>query len=352
MNDALDLSILDSGSDDHAVALARCGSDCAIAHLPFGKELAELTQFRDWIESAVRGDKSPPSSAELSAFGNKLFHFTLRDEIKRIYDRLSDNDVRLNILSNRSEVQNLPWEYLQDPNIASGPQYGRSVVRVVPTIGLNPAKPSSLGSRKVRVLFAAAAPTDQDSVDWEDAWDALERSLNSNLPDGVSLKLMDGTDPKALREAIEKQEFDIFHFSGHGQIRSGKGQLVLINRKTKKSEYLGSDEVSTILGGRGIRLVILSACMTATGNFRDEFSVISTALVKSGVTAVVANQMPISNKTIAPFVGYLYGKLMQCGNIDTAITFARIALRIDLNSLEWGIPTLYRHYLGAQLFKP
>jgi hypothetical protein len=53
MSDVLDLTILDSGSDDHAVALARCGSDCAVAQLPFGKELKEMTESRDWIE-AVR----------------------------------------------------------------------------------------------------------------------------------------------------------------------------------------------------------------------------------------------------------------------------------------------------------
>ena len=122
---------------------------------------------------------------------------------------------------------------------------------------------------------------------------------------------------------------------------------------------LTADQVCAILAGRGIRLVVLSACLTASGNFNDDFSVISAALVRSGIPAVVANQMPISNKTISPFVGELYGKLIKTGDIDLSMIEGRIALYSDLgvgkgasSGLEWGIPTLYRHYSGAQLYQP
>jgi CHAT domain-containing protein len=356
MSDALDLTILDSGSDDHAVALARSGADCAITQLPFGKQLKQLTEFRDWIESAVRGLKSPPTSSELEEFGETLFAFTFRDEVAELYNRLPKDDIRLNIVCNRSEIQNLPWEYLQEPRKARGPQRGRSVIRVVPTIGQNLPRPQPLGT-KVRVLFVSAAPTDQGEVDWEDVRDAVQRAFNANLPEGATLKLVDGADPRALRKAVAEEEFDVFHFSGHGQVKAGTGQLVLVNRKTQKSEYLDSEQVCAILSKRGLRLVVLSACLTAAGDFKDEFAVIAEALVRSGIPAVVANQMPVSNKTISPFVGEMYSKLIACGDIDLAMTEGRIALYADLakeasSGLEWGIPTLYRHYEGAQLYRP
>jgi len=359
MSDALDLAILDAGSDDHVVALARSGADCAMAHLAFGKELKQLIEFRDWIKDAVLGSKAPPSSSELQGFGEQLFTFAFRDEILELYERQPKEDVRVHIWSNRAEVQGLPWEYLQEPKKRRGPQRGRSVVRVVPTIGQVVPAPPALGP-DIRVLFASAAPTDQGAVEWEEVRDAVQRAFDVNLPDRVTLKLVDGADPKALRKAVADETFDIFHFSGHGQVsKDGKGQLVLVNRKTQKSEPLTADQVCAILAGRGIRLVVLSACLTASGNFNDDFSVISAALVRSGIPAVVANQMPISNKTISPFVGELYGKLIKTGDIDLSMIEGRIALYSDLgvgkgasSGLEWGIPTLYRHYSGAQLYQP
>lgn len=207
------------------------------------------------------------------------------------------------------------------------------------------------------MLFASAAPSDQGAVDWEDVRDALQRAFDANLPDKVTLKTIDGTDAASLLKAVKSEQFDIFHFSGHGQIKGGDGQLVLVNRKTQKSEYLTSQQVCSLLANRGIRLVVLSACLTSTGDFKDDFAVIAAALVRSGIAAVVANQMPVSNKTIAPFVGALYGQLLQSGDIDLATTEGRISLYVDLgkgaaSGLEWGIPTLYRHYAGAQLYKP
>jgi hypothetical protein len=356
MNDVLDLTILDSGSDDHAVVFARSGADCAIAQLPFGTELKQLTDFRDWIDSAVRGSKPPPNSSQLEKFGERLFVFAFRDEVMELYNRLAKDDVRLNIVCNRSEVQNLPWEYLQEPKKKPGPLRGRSVIRVVPTIGQELPEPPRLGTA-IRVLFASAAPTDQGAVDWENVRDAVQRAFDVNLPDGVTLKTVDGANSRALRRAIADEQFDIFHFYGHGEVKDGTGQLVLVNRRTQKSEYLDSEQVSAVLAGRGIRLVVLSACMMATGNFKDEFSVMAEALVRSGIPAVVANQMPVSNKTISPFIGQLYCSLIKSGDIDLAVTEGRIALYVDLakeasSGLEWGIPTLYRHYKGAQLYQP
>jgi hypothetical protein len=357
MSDVLDLFILDSGSDDRVVAVARAGADCAISRLPFGQELQGLTDFRNWIENAVRGTQAAPSASQLRGFGEDLFTFIFRDAIGELYNQLPKDDMRLHIVCDRPEIENLPWEYLQEPRKKRGPQRGRSVIRVVPTIGQDSPQPQPLGS-KVRVLFVSAAPTDQGEVSWEEVQAAMQRAFDANLPDDVTLTLVDGADPKALRQAILNEKFDIFHFSGHGRVKDGKGQLILVDRKTAKgkSQYVDAEQLSAILSGRGLRLVVLSACLTATGDFRDDFSVIAAALVRSGIPAVVANQMPVSNKTISPFVGQMYSTLMTSGDIDVAMTEGRIALYTDLakdasSGLEWGIPTLYRHHDGSQLYK-
>jgi hypothetical protein len=355
MSDVLDLFILDSGSDDHVVAVARAGPDCAISRLPCGRELEGLTDFRNWIENAIRGTQTAPSASKLRGFGEALFTFTFRDAIGELYHHLLKEDVRLHIVCDRPEIENLPWEYIQEPRKKRGPQRGRSVIRVVPTIGQYPPQAQQLGS-KVRVLFVSAAPTDQGTVSWEEVQAAMQRAFDANLPDDVTMTLVDGADPRALRQAILNEKFDIFHFSGHGRVKDGMGQLILVDRRTQKSQYVDAEQLCAILSGRGLRLVVLSACLTASGDFRDDFSVIAAALVRSGIPAVVANQMPVANKTISPFVGQMYSTLITSGDIDVATTEGRIALYTDLakdasSGLEWGIPTLYRHHDGAQLYK-
>lgn len=119
-------------------------------------------------------------------------------------------------------------------------------------------------------------------------------------------------------------------------------------------------QVASVLSGRNLRLVILSACLSGAGDIRDDFGPVANALLSSGIPAVVANQTSIPTKSVAPFVGALYQKLLREGNIDAAVMSGRLALQdelrktIPMNSavVEWGIPALYRLPGGAQLFEP
>ncbi len=84
---------------------------------------------------------------------------------------------------------------------------------------------------------------------------------------------------------------------------------------------------------------------------------IAEALVRSGVPAVVANQMPISVSSIADFTGALYRSLLTDGNIDVAVNKGRIALVKEIEAfkfaaVEWGIPVPYRRPGCSQLFIP
>jgi hypothetical protein len=354
--DALDLYILDSGGDEFAILLARSGDDLAVGRLPFGQELADLSSFRDRIDRAVRGFDDRPKPAELEAYGRRLFSYTFRDKIRRLYDLLPQTDVRINVLSDRAEVQKLPWEYLQEPDFVPGPRRQRSVVRIVPTIGQKPPPLIRL-QETIRVLFVSAAPIDQGPVDFAVVRAAIERTFGAKIPGRFTLKAVDGATRESFGTAV-KEPFDILHFSGHGDVSAdGKGRLLLVHRKNGSTDYLDARSLSKLLRGRDIRLVVLSACETSQGDFRDDFAVIAETLVNEGIPAVVANQMPVSNKSIAPFVGALYETLLTCGDIDLAVSDGRIALDLELGSaefaaIEWGIPTLYRNYAASKLYQP
>jgi hypothetical protein len=358
LNDTLDLTILDSGNPSHAVIFARCNADIAIARLPFEK-LAELDATRKTIEEALYGRGEKPTAQQLTQFGQDLFDFVIRDDVKTLYTLLPSTHVRIHLLSDSPKLQGLPWEYFQVPGTVSGPHPSRSVVRIVKTIGVPP--PVSLKfSQQVRVLFAYANPQDQaTAVSWDDVRQSIDDSFTWSR-EKYSLEIINEVTKQSLLKALNEKDFDIFHFSGHGTVVAGVGRLIL-NDGEDKSAYVTAEDLAGIFRGRAIWLAVLSACHTASGNFTDDFSVISETLVKEGIPAVVANQMPVYNQTMAPFVGTLYSQLLKHGDLDQAVNQARVTLAKLLGSsdlapgeeatLDWGVPTLYRHVAASKMFE-
>jgi hypothetical protein len=355
LEDVLDLWILDSGRES-ALACGRSAYDVAVTSLPYDEKYPELAAFRDRIDQAIRRKVDPPSPQELTAFGHRLFGFLFKGDLGELYGRLPAGHIRIRIFSNRADLQAIPWEYLQEPDRLPGPRRDRSVVRVVRAGGLPPPEPSPLSSQP-RVLFVAADPTDQSAVPWTELQATIERQFRARLGDGFDLRVVEGASEEDLAKALRQFPCDILHFSGHGDAIRGEGRLVLVDHRTDKSSYLPSRRLALLVRGRGIRLVVLSACETASGDFQDDFAVSASTLVREGVTAVVANQLPIPRQTVAAFVGSLYGELLLSGDIDLATGEGRTSLAAQLDSerrapIEWGVPTLYRHIGGSQLFKP
>jgi CHAT domain-containing protein len=363
MSDTLEIVILGAEPKTTAVVFARCDTDMALENLPADAELDSLLAFRDHVDQSLHSLKQRPQERDLAEFGNKLFRYVIRGEIAKIYTRLpKDAFVRLSILSNSQELQSLPWEYLQDPEEVPGPWRVRSVVRIIPTVASKPPAQLKLKGlkRKLKILFAYADPVDHDPVSWQAAMKAVADSLEARLPaSSFELKVIDAN-PKDLAETLQSGQYDIFHFSGHGIVdANGVGQVMLMDRAGQSSIPYDAAKLSNILRSRGIRLVILSACYTAAGNFTDKFDVTAKALINSGIPVVVANQFPVPDSTVATFVKPLYEELLRSGDIDLAVNEGRYLLANDQAltkgssaTLEWGIPTLYRHVAAAKIFEP
>ena len=149
----------------------------------------------------------------------------------------------------------------------------------------------------------------------------------------------------------------MIHFSGHGSIASGKTDLVFQDRHTNESKPVGTDQLTVFLRDRGVRLVVLTACDTSAVPAQGTFAVLAEALVRDGIPAVVASQLPLGNETAVYFVRPLYKELLSSGDIDIAVSEGRIALHEAITvkpgdaKLEWGTFTLYRHMSAKQIFK-
>lgn len=348
--ESLELSILDAYAQDYAIALARRDDDIAIRKIPFGDEVQALTGFRDRLDTALRGmgTAMAPTATEIEDFGRKLFHFTIGGDLLRLYNRLPQTHVSLKILTNHAELRKLPWEYWQEPDQAL-PRTGRCVVRVIPTIGKQ-APPPMAESALNNVLLVAADPIGLTGVSWQDIKDTIERVYNSRLGTSkLALTTIEGAEPLELLTELQTRPFDIVHFSCHGDVKDGMGRLMLVNSQTRRTAFITADELGRTLAGRDIRLVILSACDTSTPTAAD-FGSTAETLIAQGIPAVVANQAPVPNASMAPFVGALYTELRRSGNIDKAVTQGRITLSATKGP-EWGITTLHRLSGAAQLYQ-
>lgn len=355
MPGTLELFLLDSGCEGHVVALGRCNGHVAIERIPLDEKCREFVAYRTTLDGVVLGRTERPTRSELRAFGVALYAWLFRGELGTLYDHVPDGSVSLQVLSNRPQLKMLPWEYLELPNHPA-PHRDRCVVRVLPTCGVTAPAPLPK-SGGIRVLFVSADPVDQSDVPWPEVQASIERAYQAQLPGRVQLRVVEGATREALSRIIQQQAFDVFHFFGHGTIRDGEGALVLVNPQARRSDCILASDLAALLSGRGVRLAVLSACLTGAGDAADDFSNVATALLRSKIPAVVANQVSIPTKSVAAFVGSLYASLLGHGNIDQAVTDGRVQLAVDLGGttgskavIEWGIPVLYRLCGASVLF--
>jgi len=355
MSATLELFLLDAGNSSRLVVLGHCDQDVVIERLRIDKECKRLAAYRDVLDGVILGTAERPTVGELRAYGESLFRWLFRGDLRTLYGRVPHGMLSIQVLSTQPVLQSLPWEYIALPDRQPAPHRERCVVRVLPVCGLGAPQPIKKG-RKIRVLFVSADPMDQTNVPWEEVKTAIGRAFQSQLPHAVEMTIIEGVTRDQLRKAIQTETFDVFHFLGHGVLRNNEGHLVLVDGKTQQSDYMSASQLATLLSGKNVCLALLSACLTGAGNAADDFSIVATALLRAGLPAVVANHVSISTKSIATFVGSLYAKLLSCGNIDEAVMEARVQLATDLAGttgtgavIEWGIPSLYRLSSAGQL---
>jgi hypothetical protein len=348
----LDLVILDSGTKDNLAVYARCGHDTACAPVSPSKELTELFTLQERFKQSIDGTGLELTAEELKNFGEKLFLAVIRDSVAKLFDTLPTNaSIRLLILSNHEIVQTLPWELMQQPHAVPAPDPNRIIVRIVPTIGIQPLEPLKRSDR-LRVLFAVAEPLDQPGTDWNETYVLLLSKFGPRVDKSrIELSFLRATSRESLFDQLKKP-YDVLHFYGHGEAIDGVGNLAFVSDASSSgqavTDFVPGPELVRLLARTPIRLAILSACNSAVGSFRNDFSVLAKGLVAAGMRAVVASQSRVSVATVALFAPVLYDKLLETGDIDEAVSYARAKLAFVADySNDWAAPVLYRHIAAA-----
>ncbi len=292
-------------------------------------------------------------------FGQRLFDAVFDGQVRERFHMSREAALEgghgLRVRLRLAEVPELavwPWEYLYDPTLRRHLVLSDQtpVVRYADM----PDTIRPLSTRPpLRILTVIASPKDQPPVDVEREWSNLQAALKDLEPaDDVSLLRLDQPTPLALRQLLQREKVHILHFVGHGVFdpQTQDGALVFENA-AGSSDRVSASNVGTLLHDHEtLRLVVLNACHGAQGAKHGAFAGVAQGLVGQSIPAVVAMQFAISDRAAIAFSSAFYRALANGYPVDAAVGEGRIAIQLDHNEVEWGVPVVYLRASEAYLF--
>ncbi len=298
-------------------------------------------------------------------FGVRLYKALFRDEVRSLLDRTigSIEDkvnggvrIRLQFASVRddmSHVVSLPWE-LVDKSISPYDQplvASRRFPLVRHLTSDKPTSPPAQLQTLFRVLVVVSSPSGHAALDLASEEAKLRKTWGELR--GIELVVVRGVLDE-LRALLLKEDFHVLHFMGHGDFRNGRGVLLMETSDGKSDPVDGAVLAKLLTDEKSLRLVFLNACRTAATDIQsgsDPFAGVATALVRAGVTAVLAMQFPISDRAALVFSRTFYEALVNGMPVDAAVGAARNDIFTPgQQHAEWGTPVLFLRSSDGVLF--
>ncbi len=259
--------------------------------------------------------------------------------------------IRLQLHQDSAELARLPWEYAFESRdnrfMALDPK--TPIVRYIE----RRFKTRSLATQKPKLLVVLASPDDEKfkPLDQKGEIEQIRQALDGI--EGLHWELLAGRDTyNLLQKKLVTEQFDIFHFIGHGDISNGIGSLAFEDAEGKL-KLVSHENLNILLQSRGIKLVVLTACQTAEPGEGDIFKGVAQSLVQADIPAVIAMQFIIKYSIARNFTQRFYEYLAAYQPLDKALTEARINVYgAEDKPLSWGIPVLFMQSPDGIIWEP
>jgi len=317
--------------------------------------LDPATDLRDALQTLAVGNTD---ALFLTEFGGFLFTELFTGRISTLYRaslgiaRGQGAHLRLRLRMEPPELAALPWEYLYDVQEDSflAISAETALVRYVPVSV--PSRPT-LVQQPLRLLVVISHPRDLQPLNVEQEKTILQEALAEWIKHKkIELHVVEQATVEHINQAMRSFRPHIFHFVGHGLFDRGEAMLILedenayaqpISEQVFQAFFTGSDEV---------RLAVLNACQTATLSTAKPLVGLAPRLLQRKLSAVVAMQAPIPDKTALVFTREFYRSLLLRYPVDAAIAEARKSIfqEIGTEQPDWGIPVLFLRATDGQLF--
>lgn len=355
------------------IALERAGpayrahvlaSPAGQAVYPFALDLTSeqpgppLKEFGDLSPLASTGTESGVDHSQ--TFGKRLFESVVGGDVRVAYIgslQLASNQgkglrIRLR-LNDVPELAILPWELLHDGQDFFALSTQRVLVRFLELPG--PISPIAV-TPPLRVLTLISNPSDYPPLDLAREFQQLQDAVvESRNPGFLTVETLDRASLAELQPRLRSGEYHILHFSGHGEFDQQaedavKGKIVL-KREDDTGQPIDAVTLGRLLRDHAsLRLVILNACEGARASTRDAFAGMAQSLIRQGISAAIAMQVPLTDDAAQIFSRTLYGALGDGFPIDAAVGEARIAIAAQQSTPEWATPVLFMRTDDGQLF--
>ena len=342
-------------------ATSAAGEAFETMRLPFDPQALE-SEFEALLVAARPPDggrrkKDAEPQQEAHAFGQALFDALFRGEIRVLYNSsryhaAEENKLlRLALQIEPQELAPLPWESLYDTQLS---EYICQTTPLVRYVSGTDGKQPPITTPPLRILGMIAHPGEDPPPAAEVEKQRLEEATSRlRALELVELQWVDGQSARDLVQALNREEWHVFHFIGDGGLERNTGEgFVIVDDDAGQSRRLSATQLKWLLSKcESLQLVCLSACAGALGDRPDRFANTATLLVQKGMPAVLAAQLGTNSPAAEAFEEAFYAALAASMPLDLAVTKGRMAAHMDASgSPSWGAPVLYTHSPDLRLF--
>jgi len=261
----------------------------------------------------------------------------------------------------------LPWELIHDEQ---GFLFqGANGVRVRRSLPNRNAQPAIASLPPIRVLLVSPRPEDESAayIDHRASARPLVEAL-SRLGDLAEFKILTPPTFKALQEELEREQYQVVHFDGHGVYdpTHGLGALCFEDASDddkiegRRSDIVTADRIAGVIRGRRVPLFFLGACESAKAISEPAASVAG-SLLECGVASVAAMSHSVLVETARRFVTAFYKELMEGKRVGQAMLAGQRELQADsfrgkmftaeLRLQDWFVPVLFQETQDPQLIR-
>jgi tetratricopeptide (TPR) repeat protein len=285
-------------------------------------------------------------------FGKELYKKVFAGQLGEYFDKSlkeaqknrSGLRISLRFNKNAQEIAVLPWEFLHngDDFLVTNRELLISRLPVEITKIQSPPLESIL--RMLVVVSNPIAPQITPlnmELEQEVILEAVDR-LNREYK--MEVDFTEDATFETVESYLNEKEYHIVHFTGHGKYDDNKhGGFLIFESEDGKAREIDNTAIADLFAGRGIRLVVLSACQSGKVSNRETYADLASILVKENIPAVVAMQYSILDLSATKFAQTFYQSVALGKPVDLALTEARIVMKHSekSNGIDFATPVLY-----------
>jgi tetratricopeptide (TPR) repeat protein len=254
--------------------------------------------------------------ADLRLLGRALFDPVFAPAWPAVQAMLGAGPHLLRLRCTEPDLLNLPWELVElHPDLPLGCDPAWGLLRVPVEMPAPPPDPGPL-----RLLFLAAAPTDQAQLDFEHEEDAMLRATGRLGQEVVVLPFAETGGIDELAALVAEHRPHIVHLSGHGIVDpKGVGHFAFEDERGTTDLQPVEEIVARVFRGSAVRCVVLNACQTSQAAAAG----LAQKLVQAGVPLVLGWAASVADDRATEFATALYGFLARGDSVPAAAARAR-----------------------------